>query len=199
MTGHAPVGMVGLGLIGTALAARLIDARVPVIGFDIDPARCIAFRDIGGAPAAAAAQVLASCSTIVSAVTGASQAQSLLDEIDPATAFSGAVMICTTTCAPAEILAIAKRADVMRLSLVEAPLSGTSAEVREGSAMALVAGQAHAIEAAGSVLGILCPWQTRVGQIGDAARTKLAINLILQNNRAALAEGIAFAEAIGLD
>ena len=39
----------------------------------------------------------------------------------------------------------------------------------------------------------------RVGAIGDASRTKLAINLILQNNRAALAEGIAFAELLGLD
>jgi putative dehydrogenase len=191
--------MVGLGLIGTALAARLIDARIPVIGFDIDPARCSAFRDIGGKPADTVAQVFASCRTLVIAVHGASQARWLLDELDPATALASAVMICTTTCAPAEILDIAKRADDLRLSLVEAPLSGTSAEVREGSAMALVAGRAHAIEAAGSILGILCPRQSRVGRIGDAARTKLAINLILQNNRAALAEGIAFAEAIGLD
>lgn len=191
--------MVGLGLIGTALAARLIDARIAVTGFDIDPARCSAIRDIGGTPADSAAQVFANCRTIVVAVYSAEQAQSLFDEIDPATAVSGAAMICTTTCAPAEILDIAERADDLRLSLVEAPLSGTSAEVREGSALALVAGRAHAIEAAGSVLGILCPRQTRVGQIGDAARTKLAINLILQNNRGALAEGIAFAEAIGLD
>jgi 3-hydroxyisobutyrate dehydrogenase-like beta-hydroxyacid dehydrogenase len=181
--------MIGLGLIGTALAARLIDARIPVTGFDIDPARCSAFRDIGGAPADSAAQVFANCHTIVVAVYSAEQSRSLFDEIDPATAVSGTAMICTTTCAPAEILDIAERADAARLSLVEAPLSGTSAEVREGSAIALVAGRAHAIEAAGSVLGILFPRQTRVGQIGDAARTKLAINLILQNNRAALAEG----------
>jgi L-threonate 2-dehydrogenase len=191
--------MVGLGLIGTALAARLIDARIPVIGFDIDRARCSPFRDIGGKPADRVTQVFASCRTIVIAVYGASQVQALFDELDPATTLSDAVMICTTTCAPAEILDIARRADSLRLSLVEAPLSGTSAEVREGSAMALVAGRARAIEAAGSVLGVLCPRQTRVGQIGDAARTKLAINLILQSNRAALAEGIAFAEAIGLD
>src|SRR5262245_15592921 len=108
MTGHAPVGMVGLGLIGPALAARLIDARIPVIGFDIDPARCSAFRDIGGKPADTVAQVFANCRTLVIAVYGASQARSLLDELDPATALSSAVMICTTTCAPAEILDIAK-------------------------------------------------------------------------------------------
>src|SRR5246500_4050634 len=160
MTGHAPVGMVGLGLIGTALAARLIDARIPVIGFDIARARCSAFRDIGGKPADRVAQVFASCRTIVIAVYGASQAQALVDELDPATPLSDAVMICSTTRAPTEILDIARRADSLRLSLVEAPLSGTSAEVREGSAMALLAGRARAIEADGSVLGALCPRQT---------------------------------------
>ena len=46
---------------------------------------------------------------------------------------------------------------------------------------------------------MLCPRRTHVGKIGDASRTKLAINLILQNNRAALAEGIVFAERLGLD
>ena len=49
------------------------------------------------------------------------------------------------------------------------------------------------------MLDVLCPQQIRVGRIGDAARTKLALNLILQTNRAALAEGIAFAESLGLD
>jgi putative dehydrogenase len=65
--------------------------------------------------------------------------------------------------------------------------------------MALVAGAADAIEAVGAVLDALCPRSVRVGAIGDASRAKLAINLILQNNRAALAEGIAFAECLGLD
>ena len=80
---------------------------------------------------------------------------------------------------------------------MEAPISGTSAEVRDGTAMALVAGDAGAIDAVDALLDILCPRRVHVGAIGDASRTKLAINLILQNNRAALAEGIAFAEASG--
>ncbi len=48
-------------------------------------------------------------------------------------------------------------------------------------------------------MGILCPRSVRIGKIGDASRAKLAINLILQNNRAALAEGIVLAERMGLD
>ena len=107
-------------------------------------------------------------------------------------------MICTTTCAPDAIVRIAKRADEAGLSLVEAPISGTSAQVRDGSAMALIAGPPEAIAAVAGLFDILCPQRVNVGKIGDASRTKLAINLILQNNRAALAEGIAFAEGLGL-
>jgi L-threonate 2-dehydrogenase len=109
------------------------------------------------------------------------------------------VVICTTTCAPDEIDRIARRSARAGYPFVEAPISGTSAEVRHGSATALVAGDAHVLEAAGALLALLCPRMVRIGSIGDASRTKLAINLVLQNNRAALAEGIAFAEYLGLD
>jgi putative dehydrogenase len=199
MTAQAPVGMIGLGLMGTALATRLIEAGISVVGFDIDPARCSALGDIGGTPTASAAEVMTRCATIVVAVFDAGQINALLDGIDGGTGFKGPVMICTTTCAQDEIVELARRAQRLGLRFVEAPISGTSAEVREGSATALVAGHADAIEAAAPALDILCPQQRMVGDVGDAARTKLAINLILQNNRAALAEGIAFAESMGLD
>jgi 3-hydroxyisobutyrate dehydrogenase-like beta-hydroxyacid dehydrogenase len=191
--------MIGLGLMGAALSARLIDAGIPVIGFDIDAARCKALKAGGGELAISAAELAARCRTIVVAVYSAGQVEALLAEIERSEKLTHQSMMCTTTCAPDEIMRIAKRADGAGLPLIEAPISGTSAEVRDGSAMALIAGSPEAIATAGAVLDILCPQRVNVGKIGDASRTKLAINLVLQNNRAALAEGIAFAEALGLD
>jgi 3-hydroxyisobutyrate dehydrogenase-like beta-hydroxyacid dehydrogenase len=191
--------MIGLGLMGTALSARLIDAGISVTGFDIDASRCTALRAKGGELAISAGRLAARCRTIIVAVYSADQVESVLAELERSDKLAQTVMICTTTCAPDEITRIAKRADGAGLALVEAPISGTSAEVRDGSAMALIAGRLEAIEAASGVLDILCPQRENVGNIGDASRTKLAINLILQNNRAALAEGIAFAEGMGLD
>jgi len=107
--------------------------------------------------------------------------------------------ICTTTCAPDEIADIAALAAGLRIPLVEAPISGTSAEARAGKATALVAGAPEAIAAAADVLDVICAERIAAGRVGDAARMKLAINLILQGNRAALAEGIVFAETLGLD
>src|ERR1700722_16082738 len=110
MTPHLPVGMIGLGLMGSALSARLIDARVPVIGFDIDAARCKALRAGGGEPAASASELIAKCRTIVVALYNAAQIGKLFDEFDKGAFLPDATMICTTTCAPAEIAGIAKRA-----------------------------------------------------------------------------------------
>jgi L-threonate 2-dehydrogenase len=199
MTAHKTIGVIGLGLMGASLSTRLIDAGYAVIGFDIDTDRCKALKAGGGEVAASAGELATQCRTIIVAVYSASQVEAVLAELKRSEKPARNVIICTTTCTPDEIMRIAQQADGAGLPLVEAPISGTSAEVRNGSAMALVAGPQETIDAIGTILDIICPQRVNVGKIGDASRTKLAINLILQNNRAALAEGIVFAESLGLD
>src|SRR5215475_5468035 len=199
MATHAPVGIIGLGLLGSVLAARLIGAGIPVTGFDVDPAQRAVLKDLGGEIAVSAVQVMARCQTILIAVYNAGQIELLFDELGRKPHLAGAVMVCTTTCSPEDIASIAARAAEAGLGFVEAPISGTSAEARDGSALALIAGERQAIDAVQPVLNVICPQQMRMGGIGNAARTKLALNLILQNNRAALAEGLAFAESMRLD
>jgi L-threonate 2-dehydrogenase len=193
----APVGILGLGLIGTAFSERLIGAKIPVIGFDVDPAQCVKLRAKGGTVAASARELASQCRAIVIAVYSGTQAEASFADIESSPARP--VLICATTCAPDEIIRLATRAANADMPFIEAPISGTSAEVRDGTATALVAGEAGVIDAAGWLLDILCPRRTRIGKVGDASRAKLAINLILQNNRAALAEGIVLAERMGLD
>ena len=192
-----PVGVIGLGLMGSALSARLIDAGTGVIGFDVDAAKRNALRASGAESADFTADVAVRCRTVVIAVYDAAQIERLLRDI--ANARTPPLVICTTTCAPDEIIGLAEFATRARLAFIEAPISGTSAEVRAGTATALVAGDEGVIASAAATLAILCPQRINVGAIGNASRTKLAINLILQSNRAALAEGLAFAESLGLD
>ncbi|MEO8317795.1 MAG: NAD(P)-dependent oxidoreductase [Bradyrhizobium sp.] len=197
MLGDARTGIIGLGLMGTALAERLTNNGAAVVGFDIDPARCDRLRDNRGTIAASAGDLAGMSHAIVIAVYDGKQVEALLGELQDSP--SRPTMICTTTCSPGEIERIAARAARAGFAFVEAPISGTSAEIKDGTATALVAGEAHAIEELDALLAMLSPHRIRVGKIGDASRTKLAINLILQNNRAALAEGIVFAERLGLD
>jgi putative dehydrogenase len=197
MRRDAPVGIIGLGLMGSALSGRMTDTDIAVIGFDIDPNRCDRLRKNRGTIAASIPELANQSHAIVIAVYDGAQVEALLDDLQQSRARPA--LICTTTCAPDEIVRIAARAENAGFAFVEAPISGTSAEVRDGTATALVAGEASAIATLRTLLDILCPRRTRVGKIGDASRTKLAINLILQNNRAALAEGIVFAQRLGLD
>jgi 3-hydroxyisobutyrate dehydrogenase-like beta-hydroxyacid dehydrogenase len=199
MQPRAPVGIIGLGLMGSALAERLIDAKISVIGFDLDITRCQTLKASGGLIAPSVRELAGRCPTIIVAVYSAEQAEKLLGEIANSAGSPRPIVVCTTTCAPDEMTRLAQHAALAGIALIEAPISGTSAEVEDGSATVLVAGEAGIIEAVGGLLDILCPHRLFVGAIGDASRTKLAINLILQNNRAALAEGIAFAERLGLD
>jgi 3-hydroxyisobutyrate dehydrogenase-like beta-hydroxyacid dehydrogenase len=191
MTRDTRIGIIGLGLMGTALAERLVGAGLAVTGFDIDLNKCDAFRGDGRTIATSAADLAGQSQSIIIAVYDGAQVQAALGEFENGP--TRPVLICTTTCAPEDV---ERNAD---FTFIEAPISGTSAEVKDGTATALVAGEAGAIEALDALLAVLCPRRTRVGNIGDANRTKLAINLILHNNRAALAEGIVFAERLGLD
>jgi 3-hydroxyisobutyrate dehydrogenase-like beta-hydroxyacid dehydrogenase len=199
MPPNGRVGIIGLGLMGTALSERLIATDMPVIGFDIDAVRCENLKTSGGAVAASVRELAGQCGIVIIAVYSGEQVGALFDEIVHDAGSPRPIIVCTTTCAPDEILRLSERAINARIPLLEAPISGTSVEVRDGTATALLAGETSVIESINSILNILCPRQRQVGKIGDASRTKLAINLILQNNRAALAEGIAFAEALGLD
>jgi 3-hydroxyisobutyrate dehydrogenase-like beta-hydroxyacid dehydrogenase len=194
-----PVGIIGLGLMGTALSERLIDAKLPVIGFDIEAAGCDKLRANGGTVVTSVRELAGRSRTIVTAVYSGEQVEALFGEIEGSAGTERPIVVCTTTCAPDEIVRLSQRAAAASISFLEAPISGTSAELRGGTAAALVAGEADVIETVSTLLDILCPRRIRAGAIGDASRTKLAINLILQNNRAALAEGIAFAECLGLD
>ena len=195
----APVGIIGLGLMGIALSKRLIDAKVPLIGFDTDAAGCERLRAMGGMVATSLPDLAARSRTVIVAVYSGEQVLALFGEIESGAGPAPPIVVCMTTCAPDEITRLSQRAASAGIVLVEAPISGTSAELRAGTATALVGGDVDAIESVGALLEILCPQRVHLGPIGDASRTKLAINLILQNNRAALAEGIVFAERLGLN
>jgi 3-hydroxyisobutyrate dehydrogenase len=118
MTSPPPVGMIGLGLMGSALSARLIAAGIPVIGYDIDVDRGEALWGMGGEVAVSARRVLAQCQTTIIAVFSADQIEALLREIGAGAKSS--VVICTTTCAPDEILRIARCASDANIAFIEA-------------------------------------------------------------------------------
>lgn len=188
------VGIFGLGLIGMALADRLLAAGHLVCGFDPDTTRGALLKEKGGEPADPA--TLWDCDILLSAVFSTDQ---LARNIAEAPEGAGKVLVTMSTCDPDEVAALEATARAKAISLVEAPISGTSKQVQEGTALLLLAGDPLGLDAFEDISDAISPYRERVGAIGDGNRTKLAINCILGLNRAAVAEGLVFAEALGLD
>jgi 3-hydroxyisobutyrate dehydrogenase-like beta-hydroxyacid dehydrogenase len=191
-----PVGIIGLGLLGGAIARRLLAAGHPVLDYDVDQTKAasLASAELQTTDVATIAQ---RCERIVLAVFTSEQVGEVAAQLYAAGA--PRLLICTTTCDPTGSIAHGVAALAQGWRYVEAPLSGTSAQVLAGDGVGLVAGEAGAIYEAADLFDTICPRWHRVGAVGDAGRAKLAVNLILGLNRLALAEGLVFAQRQGLD
>ena len=201
MSDRNPVGLVGIGLLGQAFAHRLLDAGFEVVGFDVDPAKNAKLGELGGRPASSVADLARHCDPIVLAVFSTDQVEAVIEsELLPALGErSGKIVLCASTCDPDRIAALGKRVAARGLRLLETPVSGASGQVSRGEGVALIGGDAQVASAVEPILRALFPTYFHIGGIGDGGRAKLAINLILGLNRLALAEGLVFAERLGLD
>jgi 3-hydroxyisobutyrate dehydrogenase-like beta-hydroxyacid dehydrogenase len=192
----APAGIVGLGLMGEVYARRLIEASIPVTGFDIDPARGARLREIGGRPVSSIADLAKSSRCVIVAVFNTEQVEDVVEkELLPALGDgSGKIVLCMSTCDPDRVTALATRVIPRGIRYLDVPVSGTSDQVRRGDGVALIGGDVAIADEVKDVLDALFVRRFHVGKIGDGGRAKLAVNLILGLNRLALAEGLVFAE-----
>jgi 3-hydroxyisobutyrate dehydrogenase-like beta-hydroxyacid dehydrogenase len=201
MTDRNPVGLIGVGLLGQALAHRLLGAGFEVIGFDVDPAKSAKLAELGGRAAASIADVAKRCEPIVLAVFSTDQVEQVIEgELLPALGErSGKTVLCASTCDPDRVAALGERVSARGLRLLESPVSGASGQVSRGEGVGLIGGDPQTASEMEPILRALFPTYFHIGRIGDGGRAKLAVNLILGLNRLALAEGLVFAGRLGLD
>jgi len=197
----SPVAIIGLGLMGEVYAKRLIDASIPVTGFDIDPARRARLKEIGGRAVDTIAELAASARCVIIAVFNTDQVADVIENhLLPALGEnSNKIVLCMSTCDPDQVAALAARVIPRGIRYLDVPVSGTSDQVRRGDGVALIGGDSAMAEDVKEVFDSLFARRFHVGKIGDGGRAKLAVNLILGLNRLAMAEGLVFAERLGLD
>ena len=197
MQNDRTVGLFGLGLMGEVLSDRLMAAGFAVRGRDVDlakSARLVARGGQAGTPAEVAA-----CGIVVLAVFNTDQVEDVVRNSLLPHAGEGTIVLCTSTCDPDRIEALAASLAGTKVCFLDTPVSGSSEQVRQGDGVGLIGGEPKVAEAAKPVLDALFPRRFHIGKAGDGGRAKLAVNLILGLNRLALAEGLIFAERMGLD
>jgi 3-hydroxyisobutyrate dehydrogenase-like beta-hydroxyacid dehydrogenase len=109
------------------------------------------------------------------------------------------IVLVASTCDPDRIAALAEKVAPRGLTLLETPVSGSSVQVRNGDGAGLIGGDKDAIGDVTDIIDALYPRWFNMGAAGNGGRAKLAINHMLGMNRLVLAEGLVFAQALGLD
>jgi len=191
------VGVAGVGLMGSAITRRLVAAGLRVVAYDVDDAKRTSSAKLGATPAESLAATFDRCSTIVLCVFNTEQVEQVVDAaiMD----HHSLTVICTSTCDPDRLARLARRADAAGVRFLELPLSGTSQQIAAGDGVGLVGGEETLAEQCAPIVNAICTRWFYLGQVGNASRAKLAVNLILGLNRAALAEGLIIAESLGLE
>lgn len=192
------IGLIGVGLVGTALAERLLPGGHPVFGYDLDPASRDRLANLGGAIAASARDVLADCDEVLFSLPTARDSYFVLHSAADALR-AGQLIVDTSTGAPEVAVRCGELCVAQGADFVEATILGSSQQVRDAAALVMLGGDDAPRAQAEAIVRHFAAQVFHVGPLPQASRMKLAVNLVLGLNRAALAEGLAFARAVGLD
>lgn len=192
---YEPVGLVGTGLFGTALAERLLAEGFPTLVYNRTRSKAEPLLDLG---AVWSDNPLLECQRVIFSLFTSDQVEEVFEQMN-SQPLRGRIVVDTSTSDPQFTAALGNRLARQGVRYLEAPFSGSSEQARNLEATAIVAGDREAYSACGDLWESLAAQTFYVGAWGNASRMKLVTNLVLGLNRAALAEGLVFAELSGLN
>jgi L-threonate 2-dehydrogenase len=195
------VGVVGLGLLGHAVATRLRGAGHAVVGYDIVPACVERLVATGGTAAKSAAEVAAGAEVVCTLLPslGAVEAAILGADGVVAGARPGQPICQMSTISPTLTERLARETAARDLVFLDCPISGTSGMVARGNGVIFVGGERSAYERWRPLLESILPSAVHVGTAGQAMLLKLVANLLVALNSASVAEALTMAQRGGLD
>ena len=195
-----PVGIVGLGLLGSAVAGRLRVAGRDVVGHDVVPERNRALVAIGGRALASAAAVAAAADPVCVVLPSlAAVEEVVLGAGGLAATARGRTVVQMSTISPALTERLARECAARGVAFLDCPISGTSGMVARGDGIIFAGGERAVYERWRPLLETILPRAVHVGTAGQAMVLKLVANLLVALNSAAAAEALAMVERAGLD
>ena len=195
------VGFIGLGTMGSAMAANIVRAGFPLTAWNRTPGRAPELADLGASFAETPAAVAADSDIVVICVSDTPDVESVLfgPEGVAAGAREGTLVIDCSTIAPSGSWTFAERLDGLGLAMVDAPVSGGSEGARNATLTIFVGGHERDVERARPVLTAMGRTITHVGPIGAGQAVKAVNQVILAGAYLGVAEGLVLAIKAGLD
>jgi 3-hydroxyisobutyrate dehydrogenase-like beta-hydroxyacid dehydrogenase len=197
------IGIIGLGLMGTAITERLLEHGFQCFIWNRTKEKANPLIALG---AQWSDNPLADCDRIIISLYTSDVVESVLEQhlndlytTQATEKVRGKVLLDTTTGAPAQSVSMSAHLASLGIQYLDAPISGSSEQTRRGEATVIVGGERNAFEACNDLWPVLGANTYLVGASGSAAKMKLVSNLVLGLNRAALAEALVYALGIGVD
>jgi 3-hydroxyisobutyrate dehydrogenase len=192
------VGLIGLGLMGSAMAHRLLDQGIAVIAWDRNAEHVREIEDRGGEPAKTPAEVVQGAAVVITMLPTASV---ILDVVEPLLEDwpEDTIWLQMSSVGAAEADQLTQAANAHAVTLVDAPVSGSTHPAATGQLTILASGPDAARAAVEPAFDALASRVLWVGPAGMGSRLKLAANHWMITTVAALAESMHLCEAMGLD
>jgi 3-hydroxyisobutyrate dehydrogenase-like beta-hydroxyacid dehydrogenase len=188
------IGVIGLGIMGSAMAANLAKSGHAVFGYDVAAPARAALKKAGGTPCASVAEVARSAHVILTSLPSAEALHSVVKDL------KGRCIVAETSTLPIDDKLRAR--DALRKNggtLLDCPLSGTGAQARVKDLVVLGSGDPKAFKEIGSLLKGFSRSHYFLGEFGNGSKMKFVANLLVAIHNVSAAEAFALGMKAGLD
>lgn len=197
----APIGFIGLGLMGEPMALNLARAGTPLLVWNRSPAKYAALARAGAIVAGSVDEVFTRCDLVIAMLLDEAALDGALGRSGRGfeVSLAGRTLVNMATTAPAYSEAL--QADIRAAGgrYVEAPVSGSRTPAEKGQLVAMLAGEPEAVAAIHPMLAPMCRVAITCGAVPSALNMKLAVNLFMIAMVTGLVEAAHFAGHLGLD
>jgi 3-hydroxyisobutyrate dehydrogenase len=198
------VGLVGVGRMGANMARRLKEKGFALTSvFDIHhPAALALAAELDIQAARTAAQVAEASTVVITVVSDDAAMRSIYAENDGTSLLAHAsrrLFINCATLSPGIHVELERVISAHGGQCLEACMASSITQARQGTLYLMCGGKPDAFEKARPVLEALSKTMRYIGPAGQAAKVKALVNMVMNSNTAALAEGLGLGDALGID
>lgn len=194
------IGVVGVGRMGANMARRLKECGFPVVAvFDVNAASAAALAQELGCVAATDLKQVTLLSDVILTVVTDDKAMKAIFTGGLLTRAKGKLFINCATVTPAIHVWVEQKCTAKGAQSLEACMASSITQARQGTLYLMCGGKPEAFERAKPVLEKLGEPVRYIGPAGQAAQVKALVNMVMNANTAALAEGLGLGDALGLD
>jgi 3-hydroxyisobutyrate dehydrogenase/glyoxylate/succinic semialdehyde reductase len=192
------VGIVGLGIMGGAIARNLVDRGWHVIGFDIDAARRDELAQAGVKIAGNAVQVARDAPIVMTSLPSPAAVDQVAREIANS-GHSRRIVVELSTLSLADKIRFEATLTRAGHIALDCPLSGTGAQAKKRDLVVYASGDSEAIAQCGGLFSDFAKQSADLGRFGNGSRMKFIANHLVAINNVAAAEAMILAQRAGLD